>query len=65
MSIFVHNLFLGLDQPEEEAVSAALKKLGLSAKSVCSAAVRKLSVDARRKNNIRLVCSVEVGLERE
>jgi uncharacterized FAD-dependent dehydrogenase len=27
--------------------------------------VRKLSVDARRKNNIRLVCSVEVALESE
>jgi len=65
MSIFVHNLFLGLEQPEDEAVAAALKRLGLSSRSVCSAAVRKLSVDARRKNNIRLVCSVEVGLESE
>ncbi|MBQ9108716.1 MAG: hypothetical protein IJY02_01660, partial [Oscillospiraceae bacterium] len=65
MSIFVHNLFLGLEQSEEEAVSAALKKLGLTSKSVSSAEVRKLSVDARRKNNIRLVCSVEVCLESE
>ncbi len=65
MSIFVHNLFLGLDQPEEAAVAAALKKLGIPQRSIRSASVRKLSVDARHKNNIRLVCSAEVCLESE
>ncbi|MBR5558707.1 MAG: hypothetical protein IKU72_00475 [Oscillospiraceae bacterium] len=63
MSIFVHNLYLTLDQPEEDAVSMALKKLNLSSNSVVSAQVRKFSVDARRKNNIRFVCSVEIALE--
>lgn len=63
MSVFVHNLYLALDQPEQEAVAAALKKLNLSAKDVISADLRKLSVDARRKNNIRLVCSAEISLE--
>jgi len=62
MPIFVHNLYLTLDQQEEEAIAQALKKLNISNHSSVTAQVRKFSVDARRKNNIRFVCSVEVDL---
>ena len=65
MSVFFHNLFLTLEQPEEEAVAQALSLLGLTPGGVRSATVRKLSVDARRRGRIRLVCSVEVSLESE
>lgn len=63
MSIIIGNISLPLDAPEQEAHRAALKLIGLYASRVKSIYTAKISVDARRKNDIRLVYSVGVDLD--
>ncbi len=63
MPILLHNISFGLEHPQEVAFDMALQRLSLGQDAVQSMTLRKLSVDARRRQNIRFVCSVELGLK--
>ena len=58
MAIFVPQICVGLDAGEPEAISKAARILKINFCDVKNASICKKSVDARRKNNIRLVYTV-------
>lgn len=58
MAIFVPQICVGLDAGEPEAISQAARILKINFCDVKNASICKKSVDARKKNNIRLVYAV-------
>ena len=60
--IRLHNIKLPLDYAEKTLVRAACQKLGTTAAQVASCAVSKRSVDARKKNDVCFVVSLDVTL---
>ncbi|WP_069988093.1 NAD(P)/FAD-dependent oxidoreductase [Massilioclostridium coli] len=62
MPIVVSGIRIGLDQTEEQAIRKAIKKLKISHNLVKEAYVNKVSLDARRQNQITLVNTVCVEL---
>ena len=54
MPIVVSGIRIGLDQTEEQAIRKAIKKLKISHNLVKEAYVNKVSLDARRQNQITL-----------
>ncbi|MBQ7816066.1 MAG: hypothetical protein IJ339_01755, partial [Oscillospiraceae bacterium] len=58
--IIVNNIKLNLDQPKEQAVAMAVKKLKLPKVQIRDAFIHKVSVDARK--GIKFVYSVGVNL---
>lgn len=65
MAIIIPNIQLEIEQSREDAVKTALKKLGVSSCDVRKAYIAKVSVDARRKDRIRMVYSVGIELHDE
>lgn len=61
MAILVSGIRTGLDQPQEEILERAVRRLGVSKGQVRSAAVAKTSVDARR-GKVCFVSSAAVEL---
>ena len=60
--IRLHNIKLPLDYSEKTLVRAACQRLGTTAAQVASCAVSKRSVDARKKNDVCFVVSLDVTL---
>ena len=63
MAIIISNIVLPLTEPPEQAIAAALRRLGSPA--VKSAEIARKAVDARRRPQIRFVYSVSVECENE
>ena len=61
MSILVSQISLSPDRPEREALSLALRRLGLT-EGQATATVYKKSVDARRRGRAVLVYTVLVSV---
>ena len=60
--IRLHNIKLPLDYTDKSLVRAACQKLGTTAAQVASCAVSKRSVDARKRNDVCFVVSLDVAL---
>ena len=60
--IRLHNIKLPLDYSEKTLVRAACQRLGTTAAQVTSCAVSKRSVDARKKNDVCFVVTLDVAL---
>jgi len=60
--IRLHNIKVPLDYTEKTLVRAACQKLGTTAVQVASCAVSRQSVDARKKNDVCFVVSLDVAL---
>ncbi|MCM1382865.1 MAG: FAD-dependent oxidoreductase, partial [Muribaculaceae bacterium] len=58
MAVIISQVRTGVNADGEEIISAALKRAGLSGKSVSSASVYRTSVDARDNSRIAMVSSV-------
>ena len=58
----ISNITVSLDASMDEVLSAACKKAGIPPKLVTSYAVSKKSVDARKKNDIKLIYSLNVNI---
>ncbi len=58
--IIVNNIKLDINDDKNMAIKKALKLLNLKESEVVSAKIRKVSTDARKKTEIKFVCSVVV-----
>lgn len=65
MSLIVSQIITGVTASDEEIISSAAKKLSLKAEDIRLGGVHKVSLDARRNSNIKLVSSVLLELESE
>ena len=63
--LLLYNIRLPLDHPEGELEVAILKKLGIQSDKLLGYSVYKRSYDARRKNNIKLIYSLNVEVTQE
>lgn len=55
----VENIAVGTDSPDEEAIERARRTLTkLGAGEICAIVLHRKSLDARRRGNVRFVCSV-------
>ena len=63
MTILVNNISVGLHEDQESRVERALKKAGLRPGQVERVAVAKRSVDARRRENIRFLYTMELQVK--
>ena len=61
--IRIHNIKVPLDYTDKSLVSAASKKLGVTSAQVTACAVSKKSVDARKKNDVSFVVSLDITLK--
>ncbi len=61
----LNNIRLPLDHTEAELGAVILKKLGIQADDLISYSVHKRSYDARRKENIKLIYSLDVEIRQE
>ncbi len=61
----IQGLSLSLDEPEELLYREAARALHLPSGKIRSLTIRRRSVDARRKSDIRLVYTVDVSLQNE
>ena len=60
MSIRINNIFLELDEPEENLKIKAAKKLRVSLDDIKEYKIVKESIDARKRDNIKFNYSLEV-----
>lgn len=65
MPIIVSEIKISPTEPKERALEKALSLLGLHRAQNLSTSIARISVDARNKENVRLVCSVAVSCEDE
>ena len=65
MTETVHELRLMPGEPAENLKKSAAKKLGIASGSIKSWKLVKKSLDARKKNDIHYICSVEISTEGE
>lgn len=65
MPIIVSEIKISPTEPKERAFEKALSLLGLRRAQNLSTSIARISVDARNKENVRLVCSVAVSCEDE
>ena len=63
MPIIVSNISCPVGTPEEEIISAAKKRLGIKESEVFGAGIYKISLDARKREDIHSVCSVMISLK--
>ena len=63
--IRVHGITLRPDEDESSLPGVCARVLGIPAGRILAAAVRRKSVDARDRNDVRLVFSVDLGLAPE
>ncbi len=62
MSIIISNIRIGIDEPDDTAISIAINHLNLQKTSIKKAYIYKKSLDARRKGNVSFVTSVVIDL---
>ena len=62
MPLIVNQINAALSQPHESIVQKAVRSLRISTDLVQTAQIHKISLDARRQDNIHYVCSVFVRL---
>ena len=62
MPIILSDIRTGLDEPEQAAIDQAARLLGLTPESAARIAVSRTSLDARRRDQIRLVYGVRADL---
>lgn len=62
MAITINNIKLKINEPKSSAIEKAVKLLKVSSKDVDKAVISKTSLDARKQDNILVVCSVCVKL---
>ena len=65
MPIIINQIKAGLSQSSESIISKALRTLRVSGTAVKQAGLHKVSLDARRREDIHYVCSVFVRLSDE
>ena len=65
MTLLIHNIRLPLDHDDRALASAAAQRLEISRQKLTDVSIFKRSVDARRKNRIRLVYSLLVEVADE
>lgn len=65
MSIRVNNIVLDIDEDIEALKKRVSKKLGVAINNIKKFKILKESIDARKKNNIKLTYSVEVECDNE
>ena len=65
MPIIINQIKAGLSQSTESIISKALRSLRIADTSVRQAGLHKVSLDARKRDNIHYVCSVFVRLTDE
>ena len=65
MPIIVSEIRISPNEPKEKAFARALSELGLRRYENVSTRISKISVDARHKDNVQLVCSVAVSCDEE
>ncbi len=63
MPILLRNLRLGFDEPEENVLRAAARRLGVPETAIRTYALVRRSVDARRKDEIVFLYQVELELD--
>lgn len=61
----LNDIKLPLDHPKEALEAAIIKKLGIQTDDLIGYSVFKRSYDARRKNNIKLIYSLNVEIKKE
>ena len=61
--IRIHNVKIPLDYSEKTLLSAAAKKLGLPPSQIARCEIAKKSVDARKKNDVCFVVSIDAALK--
>ena len=62
MALLIRNIPLGLDEPEEELVRKAAKRLGVPPGAIRQCAPVRRSLDARKRRDIHLVYHLELTL---
>jgi len=63
--LLLHNIKLPLDHPKSELEVAIHKKLGIQSDDLIGYSIHKRSYDARRKDNIKLIYSLNVEVKQE
>ncbi len=63
--IRLQNIRMGLDEPESRLVQAAARKLKASPKDIRQVKVRRRSVDARKKDRITFLYTLDVEVQQE
>ena len=63
MPIIVSNIKAPLGAEKGEIISLAVRSLGLSERDLISSGVYKISLDARKREDIHSVCSVMLSLK--
>ncbi|GJM25706.1 MAG: hypothetical protein DHS20C16_21210 [Phycisphaerae bacterium] len=63
MPLVVRNIVLKLDEPEEILLERVASRLGLSVSEIVHHAVLKRSLDARKRDDINFVYTVELSLD--
>ncbi|MFQ9871874.1 MAG: NAD(P)/FAD-dependent oxidoreductase, partial [Oscillospiraceae bacterium] len=63
MAILLSDIRISMEQPPEQALVKAQALLGGYRRQICESHLHKVSIDARRRGHIQLVCSVAVELE--
>lgn len=58
MAVIISNISLPVGAGEEELIAAGLKKAGISRNNAVRTGIHKISLDARKQNDIRTVVSV-------
>ena len=59
------NVSLNLDYKDSELINIVSKKLNIPKKFITKVSLYKRSIDARKKNNIYFLCSIDVELSKE
>ena len=60
--IRLHNIKIALDYSGKSLAAAAAKKLGCTQGQIANCEISKKSVDARKKNDVCFVVSIDVTL---
>ena len=62
--IRIHNVKIPLDYSQKTLTSAGAKKPGVSPAQITSCEISKKSVDARKKNDVCFVVSLDIQLKK-
>ncbi|MEG2429289.1 MAG: hypothetical protein RSA99_02805, partial [Oscillospiraceae bacterium] len=63
MPIIISNILIGVNEPDEAALTKAIKKLNIDKERITKSFIYKKSLDARDKTHIRFVVSVMMELQ--
>ncbi|MDE5853122.1 MAG: hypothetical protein K2G97_03665, partial [Oscillospiraceae bacterium] len=65
MPILVYQINIGLEKNDQAAINKAIKMLAIKFNDIKNASVIKKSIDARKKNDIKIACTVSIELKDE